>query len=97
MELLRDDGEVLQTIDLIGIDNRAYRPVALAVLDDSIRRHTSRHQRIPHALRLINTIQTVLITTDQYLLYLPSLIQLLSSIDAIDKEVVLNPGQIRGL
>jgi hypothetical protein len=91
MELLRDDGKALQPIHLVGIDNRANCPIALAIQYDSIRWHATFHQRIPHTHRFIDTIQTILIATNQDLLNLPCLIQLFSRIDAIYEKVVRNP------
>ncbi len=95
MELLRYHSETFQPIHLVSIDNRANCPVTLAIKENSTCRHTTRHQRIPHTFRLINPIQTILITTNQNLLNLPSLIQLFCCIDAINEEVVRNPVKSR--
>ena len=82
-----------QTVVLDGIGRFSLRVESIGVDDPKafcIRRYATCHQRIPHALRLIDSVKAVLVTTNQYLIYLPCLIQLLCRIDAIDEELVHN-------
>ena len=53
MKLLRDYRKTLQTKHLVGINDRVYRPISLAIQDNSTRWYTTCYQLIPHTFWLI--------------------------------------------
>ena len=64
-----------QTVVLDGIGRFSLRVESIGVDDPkafSIRRYTTCPQRIPHALRFIDSVKAVLVTTNQYLIIFPA-------------------------